>query len=153
MPDTADKDSAAETQKSRDQQFEEYWASMHKGQQSAELDSNYGKISLMNFIVLSILGLLLPLFLAILLKVPEGFLTILFILFIVLFIVSAIKIRTAHRATAFAYVFIFTAPLSLNLLIGILLAFLLIPSYLSILAGFFGIFVSYWVMSSKNFLG
>ncbi len=98
----------------------------------------YSRISLMTFIILSIVSLIL--------SIITSASIIISLIFVVLFAVSYMKMGNAG-ANAYSYLFIFAAPPT----IGILASFIPFGG-LSILTGFGGIIISYWILDGKNML-
>ena len=116
---------------------------------SSVISSGYGeKISLMSFIIISIIGLIAPAFLALFL--PPVLFIIVIIALTVLFVYSYMRLRSSNSQTM-AYIFIFTAPSSLPMILAIVIT-LFIPLIPSFLFSLVGIFASYFVLSGKDML-
>lgn len=104
------------------------------------LSGGYRKVGWISFIALAIIGFVLPVFLAAIL----GLLGL--IVFVALFIISYLKIRDAKTPNAFVYLFILTAPSMINTIFS-----LFVPTFGAV-AGFIGIFLSYFILSGKELL-
>ncbi len=106
----------------------------------------YGnKMSLVGFIITSFIGLvLLPLFTAVFL--PIFFLRFLVVAYPVLAIASYLIIRKKENASVSTYIFVLTAPSCISTIVSIFIA----GSYLSILSGFLGVGIAYWVLDKNK---
>ncbi len=91
----------------------------------------------MTFIILSIIGLLIASF--------DAFLPF-YVLFILLFVVSYLKIKDANSPGVWTYIFILIAP---GVIDGV--SFLLVPEF-GVFSGFIRIFLSYYYLVDKEFL-
>lgn len=100
----------------------------------------YSRISLMTFIILAIVSLIFSIFITSIGNI------IIFLIFIILFVASYMKMGNSG-ANAYSYLFIFTAPP----VIGILAIFIPFGG-MSIITGFLGIIISYWILDDRNMI-
>lgn len=110
--------------------------------------NSYNKIGMMSFIMLSIIGMVLP-FLIVLadaLLLGNALVALaLPVIFTVLFVLSYMKIRKADGPGADAYLFILVAPAVIYSFIS-----LFMPGMIGIAGEFVGVVVSYFYLSGKN---
>ena len=112
----------------------------------------YNKISLLGFITLSLIGIILPLgtvlLLVFVLNIPElvpVIALVTLVLYVLLFIVSYLKVRKATYVSNYTYIFIFTAPSVISTIFA-----LLIPNAIAAFGGLIGIFISYFVLHGNG---
>ena len=94
----------------------------------------FNRISIMTFAIISIIGLVLAV-------IP-----LIALLFFVLFIISYLLTRHAIKPGIMTYIFILTAPGIVSGLLG-----LFVPTF-GFFSEFIGIFISYMILSGRNFL-
>ncbi|MDE1856108.1 MAG: hypothetical protein KGH49_02625 [Candidatus Micrarchaeota archaeon] len=112
------------------------------------LNKGYDKIGMMVFVFLSIDGFLLPVFLGIIFSLlgDDQLIGITFLVFAVACLISYLKVRKSEDKTIYTYIFILTAPSTVSELIA-----LFIPTF-GIIAGFAGIFASYFVLQGRGLI-
>ncbi len=120
-------------------------------QQGGSAANSYIKIEMMSFIMLSIIGMVLP-FLAVaadVLLLDNIFVaSVLPVIFIVLFVLSYVKIRKADGPGAYAYLFILMAPAVIYFVFSLFMG-----AVIGIAGEFVGVAVSYFYLSGKDWFG